>query len=175
MGSYSSEFARRTEELDALPFRRGGQCGAICWRIGSDEEIEVLLIASGDTDYWAIPRGDIRRHELQHRCAQRHALEKAGVTGRIGKMPIGQYTYCGSSPRNPLTVLVHLLFVENELEDFLPQGGRQCFWLSARRARDVVREPELQELLRLIVSDDAPKFITDIRKILCARAPLLTR
>lgn len=169
MGSYSPEYVRQTDEPDAFPFRKGAQCGAICWRFGSDATIEVLLISSGDTDYWAIPKGDIRRHELQYRCAQRQALEKAGVTGRIGKMPIGQYSHRGSSSWNPLTVLVHLLFVETEMKDFQPQGGRQCVWSPARKAQDLVREPELQELLRLIESDNAPKFIINIRKMLSAR------
>lgn len=173
MGFNSSEFARRTEEPDVLPTRKRSQCGAICWRIGRDEQIELLLISSGDTDYWAIPKGDIRRHELQHRCAQRQALDKAGVTGRIGKMPIGQYTHRSSSSWSSLTVSVYLLFVENELKDFRPQGGRRCFWLSARQALNVVREAELQELLRLIESDNAPKFITDVRKILSARGMIL--
>jgi len=65
--------------------------------------------------------------------------------------------------------LVHLLFVEAEMKDFRPQAGRQCVWMSAGEAQDVVREPELKELLRLIESDNAPKFITNIRKTLSAR------
>ncbi len=173
MGSYSPEFAGKAGGPDAFPFRSVAQCGAICWRIGSNTEIEVLLISSGETDYWAIPRGNIRRHELQYRCAQRQALEKAGATGRIGKMPIGQYSHRTSSSWNPFTVLVHLLFVENEMKDFRPQGGRQCAWSPARKARDLVREPELQELLRLTESDNAPKFITNIRKMLSARGMIL--
>ncbi len=174
MGSYSPELVRQTEEPDAFPFRKGAQCGAICWRFGSDVTIEVLLISSGDTDYWAIPKGDIRRHELQYRCAQRQALEKAGVTGRIGKMPIGHYSHRSSPSWNPLAVLVHLLFVEAEIKDFRPQSGRQCVWLSAGKARDVVREPELKELLGLIESDNAPKFITNIRKMQSARRTIQT-
>jgi 8-oxo-dGTP pyrophosphatase MutT (NUDIX family) len=169
MGSYSPEYVRQTDETDAFPFRKGAQCGAICWRFGSDATIEVLLISSGDTDYWAIPKGDIRRHELQYRCAQRQALEKAGVTGRIGKMPIGQYSHRSNSSWSPPAVLVHLLFVEAEIRDFQPQGGRQCVWSPASKVQDLVREPELQELLRLIESDNAPKFITNIRKMLSTR------
>jgi ADP-ribose pyrophosphatase YjhB (NUDIX family) len=169
MESHSLEFAREAEERHPFPFRKGAQCGAICWRFGSDTTIEVLLITSGDTDYWAIPKGDIRRHELQHRCAQRQALEKAGVTGRIGKMPIGQYCHRSSSSWSPPAVLVHLLFVEAEISDFRPQGARQCVWLSAGKAQEMVREAELQELLRLIDSTNAPKFIANIRKTLTAR------
>jgi 8-oxo-dGTP pyrophosphatase MutT (NUDIX family) len=167
MGSYSSEFVRDAKASDALSFRKIGQCGAICWRIGKDGNIEVLLISSGDTDYWAIPKGDIRKHELLYRCAQRQAMEKAGVAGRISKTPLGHYTYRKSSPWNPLTVLVHLLFVESESRSFQPEDRRQCFWLSANDAAAHISEPELQQLIiRLVVDADAPKFVATIRKTL---------
>ncbi len=166
MGSYSSEFVSDAEALDALTFRKVGQCGAICWRIGKDGAVEVLLISSGDTDYWAIPKGNIHKHELLYRCAQRHALEKAGVAGRISKTPLGHYTYRKSSPRSALTVMVHLLFVESEPRDFQPESKRRCFWLSANDAAAHIREPELQQLIRLIADADAPKFVAMIRKTL---------
>jgi len=174
MGSYSSEFVRGAEALDALSFRRAGQCGAICWRIGTDGDIEVLLISSGDTDHWAIPKGDIRKHELLCRCAQRHALEKAGVTGRISKTPLGHYTYRKSSPWSPLTVLVHLLFVESESGSFRPEGKRQCLWLPAKDASTHIRQSELRELIGLLADADAPRFVATIKKTL-SRSKATTR
>lgn len=167
MGFYSPEYAREAEEPDALPFRKLGQCGAICWRVGSDDEIEVLLISSGDTDYWTIPKGNVHKHELLYRCAQRQALEKAGVTGRIAKTPIGNYGYRSNSWNSPV-VVVHLLFVENELKNFQLQGGRQRYWLSATIAGTKVREPELKKLFNLVAGENGPKFIANIRKMILA-------
>lgn len=141
--------------------------------MASGSEIEVLLISSEDSDYWAIPNGDIRRHELQYRCAQRQALEKAGVTGRIAKSPTGQYAHRTSLRWSRLTVQVHLLFVETEIEDFRPPGGRRCVWLSARNAHELAREPELRQLLGSIESDSAPKFVANIRKTLSAPGTIL--
>ncbi len=65
----------------------------------------MLLISSGESDYWTIPKGNIHKHELLYRCAQRRALEKAGVAGRISMTPLGHYTYRKSSPWSALTVL----------------------------------------------------------------------
>lgn len=138
--------------------RKFDQSAAICWRLGSEDLIDVLLVTSRDTGRWVIPKGNIEKGEQLHHCAQREAREEAGVIGRISKKAIGQFCYLKDPKRLPYIVSVFPLMVEQEPEKYRERGQRQRLWVPASRAATLVAEPELKDLFELIASDSRPKL-----------------
>lgn len=134
------------------------QSAAVCWRLGSENLIDVLLVTSRDTGRWVIPKGNIEKGEQLHHCAQREAREEAGVIGRVSKKAIGQFTYLKDPKRLPFVVSVFPLMVEKEPEKYRERGQRQRLWVPASRASTLVAEPELRNLFELIASNNRPKL-----------------
>jgi len=154
--TYQLKLAAKTPEL--LARRQVDQCGAICWRIGDQSAIEVLLVTSRDTGRWVIPKGNIDKKEQLHRCAQREAFEEAGVEGKIWKKALGYYTYVKDTTKPPFVVSVFPLLVESEVRDFKERNERMRNWFTISEAASCVEEPELKGLFRLIAEESAPKY-----------------
>ena len=133
--------------------RRIDQCGAICCRVERGGRLSVLLITSRDTGRWVIPKGYLERKEKPYRCAQREALEEAGIIGKVRKRPLGYYTYV-KDHETPLTVSVHLLRLKDEVNQFSERAQRQKIWISPAEAALLVEEPELQALFLSIDADN---------------------
>jgi len=133
--------------------RRIDQCGAICCRVERGGRLSVLLLTSRDTGRWVIPKGYLERKEKPYRCAQREALEEAGIIGKVRKRPLGYYTYLKDN-ETPLTVSIHLLRLRNEVNQFPERAQRLKIWVSPAEAAQLVEEPELQALFRSIDTDN---------------------
>ena len=127
--------------------RRIDKSGAVCCRVERGGALTVLLIASRETGRWAIPTGIPGRREKPYRCAQRQALQEAGVSGMVRKKPIGRYADL-SDPEKPLTVSLHLLRLKSEAGHTAEYAQRQKIWISPAQAALLVGEPELQALFR---------------------------
>ncbi|PDT80507.1 DNA mismatch repair protein MutT [Sinorhizobium sp. BJ1] len=143
---YLSELTSKAPDLEED--RQMLQCGTICHRVKKGNEPEVLLLTSRDTGRWIIPKGYLKRNERPHKCAEREALEEAGVTGKIGKKPIGSYTYIKHHKRPPHVVSVFLMKFMGEVDHFREKGQRTRRWVSPLEAADLVVETELQRLFR---------------------------
>lgn len=133
--------------------RRIDQCGAICCRVERGGRLSVLLVTSRDTGRWVIPKGYVGRKEKPYRCAQREALEEAGIIGKVRKRPLGYYTYLKDN-ETPLTVSIHLLRLRNEVSQFPERTQRLKIWVSPAEAALLVEEPELRALFRSIDTDN---------------------
>jgi len=133
--------------------RRIDQCGAICCRVKRGGRLSVLLVTSRDTGRWVIPKGYLERKEKPYRCAQREALEEAGIIGKVRKRPLGYYTYLKDN-ETPLTVSIHPLRLRNEVNQFPERTQRLKIWVSPAEAAQLVEEPELQALFRSIDTDN---------------------
>lgn len=123
-----------------------GQVGALCL----DGAGRVLLITSRDTGRWVIPKGWTMPGKTLAQAALREAWEEAGVEGRIGTVPIGQYRYdkvLRSGRLRPLVVQVFLAAVDRLAEDWPEAGQRTRRWLAPGEAATMVAEPELRHLL----------------------------
>ncbi|MBO0906058.1 NUDIX hydrolase [Jiella sonneratiae] len=131
---------KRRQQFGALPFRK------------NRETVDVLLVTSRDTGRWVIPKGWPMRGKRPHRAAGIEAFEEAGVVGKPGKKPIGQYDYDKRVPGGavPCRVVVFPLPVDELTEEWPEMEQRHREWHAADRAADLVAEPELQELLRTI-------------------------
>ena len=52
-----------------------------------------MLVTSRETGRWIIPKGWPKKRKTPYASAAREALEEAGVVGKVGKDPIGSYSY----------------------------------------------------------------------------------
>ena len=131
------------------------QYAAICYRPATlgDGQIEILLITTRDSGRWVIPKGWPIENKQPHEVAEREAWEEAGVKGRAKKRAFGYYTYLktlDSGDKVPSVVQVHLVEVKTVDVRFPEKGQRSMLWLLPNDASVLVREPELQSLLRQV-------------------------
>ena len=114
------------------------------------DSLEILLISSRETRRWVIPKGWPMKGRKPHETAAREALQEAGITGRIGKEPIGSYQYIKRLNNGaPLlcTVDVFPMMVERQRDRWREQQERTVQWFLAEEAATAVEEPELQALI----------------------------
>lgn len=127
------------------------QVAALCYR---DVKMgkQVLLITSRDTGRWIIPKGWPIRGLDASGAARQEAWEEAGVArGEAEDDAIGSYTYQKTYPEGwavPVETLVFPVAVEELSDDFPEADERQRKWVSPVEAANMVREPELQSILR---------------------------
>lgn len=125
------------QQYAALPFRRR-------------EGLEVMLITSRETRRWIIPKGWPMKGRRPRGTAAREAMEEAGISGTIGKVPIGSYTYVkrGLGGKSwPCQVAVFPLAVRVEREDWRERRQRTRAWFPFIEAAELVTEPELRTLI----------------------------
>ena len=126
------------------------QVGALCWRLGDDDRIEILLVTSRDTGRWVTPKGNRMSGLSDAEAAAEEAMEEAGATGLLDAEPIGTFTYdkrlSGKAMR--LTAVdVYGLQVTHLFEAWPEQRQRERRWFSRLEAVDAVDEPELKALI----------------------------
>jgi 8-oxo-dGTP pyrophosphatase MutT (NUDIX family) len=82
-------------------------------------------------------------------AAAREAYEEAGVTGKVKRKPIGEYSYWKRLERSfeLLTVEVYPLEVREQRSDWPEKGSRKLGWLKPIDAAKLVDEPGLITLI----------------------------
>ncbi len=82
-------------------------------------------------------------------AAAKEAYEEAGVTGKIGRKPIGTYSYWKRLQRSSelLSVAVYPLEVREQQSDWPEKGARRLGWLRQKDAATLVDEPALITLI----------------------------
>ncbi|MBV5265097.1 NUDIX hydrolase [Pinisolibacter aquiterrae] len=133
-----------TAELDE-PRR---QIAALPWRI-VDGRLEVCLVTTRETHRWTIPKGWPIKRLTARAAARTEAEEEAGVTGKVGKTPIGAFTYWKrmSDRFHFVRVEVYALKVERHLATFKESAERDVRWMTPDDAALLVEEPDLAGLL----------------------------
>ena len=127
------------------------QVAALCYKQSRGAK-KVLLITSRDTGRWIIPKGWPMNGKNASEAAMQEAWEEAGVReGTVTGEALGYYNY-DKELKTGLPVAVETLVfpVEvTEMRDNFPEAGeRTRKWVSPEEAADMVREPELQDMLR---------------------------
>ena len=131
----------------------GRQVAALCTRKGKNEK-EVLLVTSRRRGRWIVPKGWPMEGKTFPETALEEAWEEAGVRkGHIKGDMLGTYTY-KKLQRNgttlPCVVDVYSVKVD-ELKDKFPESKeRTRCWVPQFEAVDLVSEPELKEIIRLM-------------------------
>jgi 8-oxo-dGTP pyrophosphatase MutT (NUDIX family) len=144
--STSKEPSRARVQYAALPFRRRAGAG-----------MEVMLVTSRRTRRWIIPKGWPMRRIAPHAAAAREALEEAGVVGRVGKKPIGSYSYEKRLKKGDVILCeVHVfpLEVKRQQKNWPEKGKREIQWLSPAEAAATVLEDVLSDIIRRLQADE---------------------
>ena len=128
--------------------------GAIPSRRNDDGAVEVLLITSRETHRWVIPEGRPMRKRKPSEVAVIEAYEEAGVTGHIiGRRRLGHYHYRKMLPAGAeanIKVLVYLMAVDEQLEDWPERPERRTQWFSPPEAAALVAESELARMIKRV-------------------------
>ncbi len=147
--SFLSELAAHADAL--LHGRVCEQYAALCYRKGiGQDDAEVLVVTSRESGRWVVPKGWPIKGKKPHEVAAIEAYEEAGVRGKVKKKPFGYFTYLkhlADGSHVPCIVGLHLLEVDQILQDFPERGQRRTEWVSFIEAANRVREPELKGLL----------------------------
>jgi 8-oxo-dGTP pyrophosphatase MutT (NUDIX family) len=125
------------------------QVAALPVRFDADGTVEILMITSRGTGRWIIPKGWPMRGRKMHEAAAREAMEEAGITGKIGKKPIGRYTYEKQfkDGSDQCEVIVYALKFERQLLAWREKGQRRVGWFSIPEAAARVQETGLREII----------------------------
>ena len=110
-----------------------------------------MLVTSRDTGRWIIPKGWPMRRRTPHASAAREALEEAGVVGRVGRDPIGTYSYKKRLAGGSIVtceVRVFPLEVRRQQKHWPEQEEREFHWFSPTGAANAVQEPALGDIIR---------------------------
>jgi 8-oxo-dGTP pyrophosphatase MutT (NUDIX family) len=112
--------------------------------------VEFLLVTSRETGRFIVPKGWPMKGKSDAEAAAEEAEQEAGVRGRIGSRPIGQYRYWKrlKDAFVPMTVTVFVLDVEAEIEEFRESAQRIRGWVEPNQAELLIDEPELKTLIR---------------------------
>jgi 8-oxo-dGTP pyrophosphatase MutT (NUDIX family) len=127
----------------ALPFRRSLDAG-----------VEVMLVTSRDTGRWIIPKGWPIAGVAPHASAAREALEEAGLVGIVGRNSIGTYLYEKRLTKGSVViceVLVFLLEVSRQEDDWPEKEERKFRWFSPDDAANAVHEAALSDIILSIM------------------------
>jgi 8-oxo-dGTP pyrophosphatase MutT (NUDIX family) len=127
------------------------QTGALPWRLGANNGIEVLLVTGRKSGRWTIPKGWPMRGKSLAEAAAQEAFEEAGVRGTINPEPIGAFQHAKQqlAPGDrKVNIVVHTLWVDRELPEWPELGQRERKWFTAEDAAGQVDSPELAALIR---------------------------
>jgi 8-oxo-dGTP pyrophosphatase MutT (NUDIX family) len=108
----------------------------------------VGLITSSNGKRWVLPKGNIDFGHTAREAARIEAWEEAGWIGIIESEPFGSYTYTKEGRER--LVLVYLMRVSDEREEWPEMMLRTRTWVSPEEAALRVEEPELRTILRKI-------------------------
>lgn len=130
------------------------QVGALCWRLGEGDRIEVLLVTSRDTGRWVTPKGNRMKGLSDAEAAAEEAMEEAGATGLLDDQVIGTFTYdkrlSGRAHRST-AVDLYGLEVTHLFETWPEAPERERRWFDRLGAVEAVDEPGLKELIAAFV------------------------
>ena len=125
------------------------QTGALPWRKVAGKGLEVLLVTSRWSARWIVPKGWPMRGKSLAQAAAQEAFEEAGVKGRVATTPLGSFQHVKNHPLGKLevSILVHALSVERELDRWPERGQRQRRWFDPDRAAELVDSDELKSII----------------------------
>jgi len=106
---------------------------------------EVCLVTSRNGKRWVAPKGCMEPGKTAGEIALQEAWEEAGLVGALDPEPIGSYFY--QKDGQTCHVIVFLMQVTAEREDWPEQSFRARRWLPATKAALRVGDPGLRALI----------------------------
>ncbi|PZO04137.1 MAG: NUDIX hydrolase [Hyphomicrobiales bacterium] len=128
------------------------QVGALPLRKAADGSPEILLVTTRSTKRWTIPKGWPIKGLKSYEAAGREAWEEAGIVGKCRKRAIGRYLYWKRKDDHfeLCRVRVFPMDIRDILDDWPERDERQRHWFSLADAADLVEEPGLKAVLRML-------------------------
>jgi 8-oxo-dGTP pyrophosphatase MutT (NUDIX family) len=141
------EIPRKPKKRRARPTVRI-QYGALPYRFTPMAALEILIVTTRQTRRWIVPKGWPIKRLTPSRSAAREAFEEAGVRGKIGARPIGNFRYKKAADVNgaeaDCEVKVFPLLVKRQSATWPEFGQRVVQWVDPEKAISLIREPELK-------------------------------
>ncbi len=103
------------------------------------KRIEFALITSRTTRRWIVPKGMIEPNMTAWASAAKEALEEAGLLGKVGDKPLGDFVYTKFD--NRFRVELFPFRVTKVLEDWEERELRKREWVDAAQAVKRIDEP----------------------------------
>ena len=120
-----------------------GQAAALIVSRQSGQQL-VCFVTSRDTGRWIVPKGKVKRGEEPARCAEREALEEAGVIAHATEDALA---FIGAGPAGTRLIPLFLLEAAEILEDWPEKAQRKRMWETPARAAQLVDDPNLVRVL----------------------------
>jgi len=138
------------------------QVAALPMRVDESGSIQVLLLTSRETRRWIIPKGWTMKGRKPWEAAAQEALEEAGVVGRAGKKPIGNYLYFKRREAHfdLCRVDVYPLAFAKQLKVWREKNQREARWFGLAEAATLVEEAGLVALLENLDTEHLRKRMT---------------
>ena len=131
------------------------QYGALPYRIGKTCSLEFLLITTGQTKQWMIPKGWPVKGLKPAKSAAREAYEEAGIRGAISAKPIGAFSYDKRLEENgftvPCEVRVFAMSVRRQLKSWPEAYERDSRWFEPINALSALKDEGLRDLIAVFV------------------------
>lgn len=134
------------EESSAVPL----QSGALAWRPRGKKKAEVLLVTGRRSGRWMIPKGWPMPGKTLADSAAQEAFEEAGIEGTIDPRPIGTFRHVKQHlllGEIEVDIIVHLLAVRRELNDWPERGERTRKWFELEEAASRVDSAQLKKMI----------------------------
>ncbi|PHJ94329.1 NUDIX hydrolase [Nostoc linckia] len=126
------------------------QVAALPLRRREDGLLETCLVTTRETRRWVLPKGwPVPGLDLAG-SAGLEAREEAGLIGRVRRKPLDSYRYWkrGKNGWQLIEVVVHTMKVQRRLKRWSEQNQRQRRWLPLAEAAELIKEHELQLIMR---------------------------
>ena len=112
---------------------------------------EILIVTTRQSRRWIVPKGWPIKRLTPSKSAAREAFEEAGVRGKIGARPIGNFRYKKAADENgaeaDCEVKVFPLLVKRQSAAWPESAQRVAQWVDPDKAISLIREPELKSLV----------------------------
>jgi len=142
-------------QVAALPF------------LASEDGPRVMLVTSRETGRWVLPKGWPKKRLSGPEIAAMEAYEEAGLSGDVGRKPIGAFHYDKRLPDGDAIrceVDVYVMSVQQQLDDWPERTQRRRQWFTPAEAAAAVCEADLTALL-LRLASDRPRIATALGKL----------
>jgi len=106
---------------------------------------QILIIGSSSGRHWSVPKGIVEPGLGPAASAKVEAREEAGVEGKVGRTPLGRYTYAKWGATCEVTVFA--MQVTKVLEgEAWEESHRKRRWVSPEAAAGLLQQEALGEL-----------------------------
>ena len=107
----------------------------------------MCLVRKRNGKGWGIPTGIIEPRHTRKETALKEVWEEAGLKGRLVGKPLGTYEF--DKWGDSFNVVIFLMAVRNQSDEWPESGWRERKWVSFRKANALLEDHPAQPMLEL--------------------------